>query len=934
MAMTTEDLTRYLQQNAVTLDWASLTVVELEAAAARLSELFRLRPMSHLTFKPFDIPVFDTSPNETVRLEGVRLGTPRLKPAVDTSGALPTGEMELFIPLVGGVYSVTAVANSVKYLYEHIVLAEQLGYGLNVRLPLAAVKGRVTEGRVYWQWSLDDIKAVAGNLGTVPATRQKVADKLLPYARQMGLLSSPVYTHSLPKSVEGPLSPVSVFMSVTPSGEGDDVYALNMFASTTLHSQGGSWPGPNFPFLLPKKAAGQGYDANIGVYAKSVLSPFLEHRAPGAADALLSLITPAPLVDLASAKEVEQALDKAYWAQLPTFETQPATGQQPRLAPAIATRLLGPAADPVEDHEAAVFAAAPISFRAGGLVSPLTWNLSVWAAEGQAPHPEPIAELIPSANGTSATLQVAQDVTSGHFQLRIQARDTRGETALADVILRPASPSARVEPPLSPLDADGKAFFEIWSILRNLQVLGGEAQGQAELTEEGFVFSAAGVAEEGAAVVLADSARSMTGQPLAPPTDYGLGIVDLTPPARARSRWTELDMFKLEATQGDRVYANGRQQLEVTITIGTKAVNGRYIPLSQAEMNSLQLFIKDTTVSPIEFLPPGREELGADMGLDYAQATARNGAYRFFPGGAAVLANPSADDGKTSARRYLMTRTAGQVTLVARFTSDTGVVYTSNVADANNGEVSVRGVSPPTFTTGTYRFQPEVIGTPFPATCVVNETDVGNCLRSVTYWKLVYQDSSVTQVPFVRLMFDKPTLTDAKAQEVPTQSLMRWESDRMAEVMFSYTGYAFAPSRADGGTEGEFNPSTMYYDPWLEWFMDHRHPGEGSSLALDREVKNAAGTRARVDAGQLWIGLFRSDDTLYWSDIDSDTDEDTALRQHPFASFGAHMDGAGLNVNLIDQDGNLHPLSIQFRAKGMEGHRDALRVEVRGLSNE
>ncbi|WP_040260858.1 hypothetical protein [Pseudomonas massiliensis] len=929
MAMTTEDLTRYLQQNTVTLGWASVTVIELEAAATRLSELFRLRPMSHLAFKPFDIPAFDTSPNETVRLKDVRLGTPRLRPAVDTSGALPAGEMVLFIPLVGGVYSVTAVANSVEYLYEHIVLAEPLGYGLSVRLPLAAVKGRVTEGRVHWQWSFDDIKAVEGNLGTVPATCQKIADKLLPYARKMGLLSSPVYTHSLPEGVEGPLSPVSVFMSVTPSGEGDDVYALNLFASTTLQPQEGSLPGPSSPFLLPKKAAGQGYEANIGVYAKSVLSPFLEHRAPGATDALLSLITYAPLFDLASSKEVEQALDKAYWAQLPTLEAQPETGQ-PRLAPAIATRLLGSAADPAADHEATLVAAAPITFRACGLGSPLTWNLSVWAAERQAPHPEPIAELIPSVTGTSATLQLAQDVTSGHFQLRIQARDARGETALADLILRPASPSARVAPPLASLNADGQAFFEVFSILPNLQVLGGEAQGQAELTEEGFVFSAADAAEEGAAVVLADSARSMPDQALAPSTRYGLGVVDLTPPARTRSRWTELDMFELEASQGDRVYANGRQQLEVTITVGTKAVNGRYVPLSQAEMNSLQLFIKDTSISPIEFLPPGEEEIRAEMGLNYAQTLKHNGAYRFYPGGAATLTDPSADDGKTTARLYLMTRTAGKLTLIARFTSDTGEVFSSNVVDADKGEISVRGVAPPTFTAGTYRFQPEVVGSPFPGTCVVNGSDVGNCLRSVTYWKLAYQDSSVTQVPFVRLMFDKNPPGDAESQLFPTQSLMRWESDRMAEVMFSYTGYAFAPRRVDGGKESAFDPATMYYDPLLEWFMDHRDPA-----SLDHGVKTAAGTPTRVDAGQLWIGLFRTDSTLYWSDIDSETDEDKALRRHPFATFSAHMDGVGLNVNLIDQDGNLHPLSIQFNgAKGVGGHRDALRVEVRGLSDK
>ncbi|WP_426149487.1 hypothetical protein [Pseudomonas sp. DC3000-4b1] len=930
MAMTTEDLTRYLQKNTVTLGWASVTVIELEAAATRLSELFRLRPMSHLTFKPFDIPAFDTSPNETVRFKGLRLGTPRLKPGVDTSGALPAGEMVLFIPLVGGVYSVTAVANSVEYLYEHTALAEHQGYGLSVRLPMSALRGWVREGRVNWQWSLDDIKAVECNLGTVPASCQKVADKLLPYAREMGLLKSPVYTHSLPEGVEGPLSPVGLLMSVTASGEGDDVYAFNLFASSTLQPQEGSLPGPGFPFMLPKKSAGQGYEANAGLYVKSVFSPFLESAVPGATDALLSLITPAPLLDLASSKCVEDALDNAYWAQLPALEPLPEAGQ-PRLAPAIATRLLGPAAKPVGDeHEAALFANTPVTFQAGGLVAPISWSLTTWAAEGQAQPPESVAELIPSPEGASATLQVAPNVEDGHFQLRIQARDAQGETALADVILRPASLSARVTPPLAAVDVDGNAFFEIFDILPNLQVLGGQAQGRAESTEEGFFFGAAGTAEEGAAVVLADSARSMAGQALAPSARYGLGVVDLTPPTRTRSRWTELDMFKLEASQGDRVYANGRQQLEVTITVGTKAVNGRYVPLSQAEMNSLQLFIKDTSISPIEFLPPGEEEIRAEMGLNYAQTLEHNGAYRFYPGGAATLTNPSADDGKTTARLYLMTRTAGKLTLIARFTSDTGVVYSSNVVDANNGELSVRGVAPPTFTAGTYRFQPEVVGSPFPGTCVVNGSDVGNCLRSVTYWKLAYQDSSVTQVPFVRLMFDKNPPGKAESQLFPTQSLMRWESDRMAEVMFSYTGYAFAPSRVDGGKESAFDPATMYYDPLLEWFMDHRDPA-----SLDHGVKTAAGTPTRVDAGQLWIGLFRTDDTLYWSDIDSETDEDKALRRHPFATFGAHMDGVGLNVNLIDQDGNLHPLSIQFNgAKGVGGHRDALRVEVRGLSDK
>lgn len=929
MAMTIEDLTQYLKQNPVTLGWASLTVVELEAAAARLSELFRARPLSHLVLKPFDIAEFATSPNERVSFQGLRLGTPQLKLAVDTSGARPAGEMVLFIPLVGGRYSVTTVAGTVRYLYERITLAEHQGYGLSVRFSLSSLNAYARECRVYWEWSLDQIKSFDINLGTTAATRQAVANALQPYANDLGMLKSPTFSHSLPERVEGPLTPVNLRMSVTDSKEGDGVYALNLFASTVALPEVGALPGPDFPFLLPKNAAGRGYGADAAFYAASDLAPFVEQTTAGLAEGLLSLITPTPVLDLAKADAIEGAVDQAYLTKLPVFEPQVLAGL-PQMSPTILTRLLSANAASVDAQNTHAYAAEPITFQAGGLGSGVRWTYTAWAAQGVT-LPDPVAVLTPSADGRSATLQVARELVSGHYQLRVKAQDVEGEAVQADLILRPANLSAWIDPPVASIDADRKAFFEVFDILPNLQVLG-EDQGQVQPTEEGFVYRASGGSEEGAAVVLADSSSAAEVGTNAPSVRYGLGVVDLTPPAPTPSRWIELNRFSLEARQGNRVYANGRQQLEVTITVGTTQVGGRYIPLSQAEMNRLELFIKGTTLQPIPFLAPGEEEIPSNSTLDYAQSFVRNGAYRFYPGSATLLNDIAAEqeEGERTARLYVMTQASEAVTLVARFTSDTGQVYTSYYEDKINGEISVQGIRPPTFTAGTYAFEPQVIGTPFPGTCVINGTDVSDCFRSVTYWKLVYQDSSVTRVPFVRLQFERNTQADTGEQPFPRQSLMRWASDRMAEIFFSYTGYAFAPARADGIQDSDFDATAMYYDPLLAWFMTHRHPGQDDTSALDLHVRNAAGTPSKVEAGQLWIGLYRDDQTLYWSDIDSDNDEDEKLRGHRFATFGAHLNGVNLPITLIDQDGNNHALSVDFGAANGSSSRDALRIDVRG----
>ena len=899
MAMTVEQLKKYLQNNPVDLGWAAVTTIELGAANSLLENLFKKRPVGNQPRQPVSIDI-DTSPNETVSFSDLRFGLPVLQVQADARGAIVAGEAVLRFGLVGGTYTVIETTSSASRLAERIEFDEAAGYLLSIRFPLQQLQGSVTAyGAVKWSWTLTGSEIPSVNLGTAEATSNKIAAELFAHVRGLGPLDLPVLTHYLPTDFAGPLRPQSFRLALSASGENDNAYALNLFSSTAQLPTPGSLPGPSYPYLLPKKIQGGGYEYTAALFVAQLFKPMLPidsaNRASTEATVsnLLHLISEQPSASLNAWLGGGESLNTVAFGQAAQADSPPLAAR-PLLTPAAVTRRLGIARQDFATEEAWLHETRPVTFQANGLSGHLNWTLETLVADGE-PQPWPAAAtLVVASDRQSATLTVREDLPYGFYHLKVTASGGASNEATASVFVVPTALTLAVKPFLQPVDGEGMAYFD--TSVTDAQVVGGAAQGEVEVTDSGFVYTAASPYQTGlAAIHVANGPRR-----------EGYAVVDLARPAALRRHWLELSNFKLELKQGPQLFANGRQQLAVTITIGTQALgDGSYIPVTDAELSTLRLMIKGSPDMPVDWLPAGLSEIPDDFAKDHATGTEAN-RYRFYNGGSPAVEPQAAAENERVVTLYFMTRQAGNLELIAEFYSENGR-WVSEVTNENEGKVTANALQGPALIEDAYSFTSKVVGATFPSTCVPSGSmDVSNCLRSTSYWSLTFNNRSTSVVPFVDLRFDaQPGLPTANS------SIMRWESDRMAETMFSYTGFAFQPYGA--GASGE----SMQYDAWLEWFMRLR------GKPLRHEFEDV------LVPGELRLGLFRDDDTLFWDDNEEDLKD-----PHPLRTFTHRLDGRPLWVTLTDVDGNRHPLQIDFaKSKGPNGHRDGLSFAVRGSAS-
>jgi hypothetical protein len=132
---------------------------------------------------------------------------------------------------------------------------------------------------------------------------------------------------------------------------------------------------------------------------------------------------------------------------------------------------------------------------------------------------------------------------------------------------------------------------------------------------------------------------------------------------------------------------------------------------------------------------------------------------------------------------------------------------------------------------------------------------------------------------------------------------VRWESEQLNETYFSYLAYAFNPVSGESPTQLTLDGRLLAMAKELNYhglkadFVDHKGPGKG----------------------QLMISLHRVPDMPYWHDAKG---KGSIHRQ-----YRSTLD-APLQVELFDEDGNLHRLRIDFKGRTVADNRNLLELNV------
>lgn len=457
---------------------------------------------------------------------------------------------------------------------------------------------------------------------------------------------------------------------------------------------------------------------------------------------------------------------------------------------------------------------------------------------------------------------------------RIEVKDTgTGQTTEATVLLLAFNQSLAVDPPhvsgvgrsaqvqlTAPANIPPEALR--WSI----------ASGPGSVTPQGL-FSAPAQLSAPTSVVRCEALNNgivwMS----------GYSIISLSDFVQAQS-WQRLKNFQLTAAANQvRATANGYQQIAVDVEIETEPVDGVDYPVTEEEMSSLTLVHRDSGQA-LDYLPLTQEGIEGDVHYDWAVSTQPNRFNRLDAMASAQAYASYQVQGAISRRRvFVHTRASNPQVLHARFIDEWFAEHNSNQRSNQVPYViELVPVTRPTFEARDYTFAPRRVagGGNNPP----QQEDYDYFLITTDYWYLEFTGKDGKTVRFMRCEFEA------------NQSLIQWESRRVNETMFSYTGYLF------NDEQNQQDPRLIQYDPRLAKLM----PGK----TLDQSL--IAGEE--VGEGQLLVSLLRTDDVRYTSSADA-----SALEQ-------------SLKVDLLDKNGNAHRLAIGFAPMEVADSRNTLLLSV------
>lgn len=363
----------------------------------------------------------------------------------------------------------------------------------------------------------------------------------------------------------------------------------------------------------------------------------------------------------------------------------------------------------------------------------------------------------------------------------------------------------------------------------------------------------------------------------------GYSIIQLSDFVAEKS-WNKLAQFTLTALANNRQgYANGFQQIAIDVEIETENVDGIEYPVTEEEMSSLTLVFSRSGQS-LDYLPDGLEGIEPDASYRWAVRTAAN---RFNIFGTGLLSPPAASayevrGAKTRRRVYVQTRATNAEILHARFIDSYFGEHNSNEKnDEEPYRIELVPVGVPQFNALQYEFKPARVAGGGEESPLQEHYDY--FLNTTDYWKLEFTGENLKPLRFIRLELDA------------RQSTIQWESRRVHETMFSYSGFAFN----DDAVEGD--ELIMHYDERLHALMP------GKTLDTNVIVQNKPGE------GQLLVALFRVDDVTYVQGAEGSEPREL---EKP------------LDLRMLDRNGNYHHLSIGFAPMDVADSRNKFVLAV------
>jgi len=962
MSNSLESLLTRMRGRSITYGWGAI-------AAFGREQINRLLETQYLTWlhegrfiPPISGVAYIDNRTESMTLDGLLLGKPVLS---FESASLNQSKVTLTMNIVGGTYTAKShpVGNGAVRLLSSFSITEAMGYHIQMELSLNQIEGEVDKrGRVTLDVASD--LSMTCNLGGMPGVDKPVAALIqsrlavLPQDQrvfELGLFDFSGYN---------PLSPTGFYIRTqkAPASDNPDDGAVVLFIRLKIHDENGEGlpvEGSDFPYLIPDDKAGgkRLYSASLVLnhewtelldevqldVLKNLLFPgdnFFVESTNGRHEPhdLLVLGNIEPTSETVVVEPTFISLKSGGRPQ--TFVARKSNGSSvsaqwsvsnPHSPLSVGTitptggvytapdqRQMGKEQQPIV--VTAQYMQGGKSQKSSALVLGVFESMSITprvCVRGVGSNPTPVELTVTTLGGTGSLRWPTLLPDEGRLEVidnnhaiytppaslieplaiqKISVIDPQvGETIEASVVLLKSAHTLPIDPPYvaavtasEPIQlyADVHPDDEIrWVVI-----------GEGDVDENG-VFTPP--AQPRSRISVVRCSYLVGGAVRA----SGFSIIQLSEQVQPEPRWLDLDDFSITLAN-DRLnscFSNGFQQIPVNVTIATKSVTvggvERYIPVSDAELATLRLVHKFTG-DTVKFIPVGQEGIEYNTDTKWA-ANKRRNRFRLYSTTAArisPLAPPTPKNNGIRYRQlYIHLAEAGTHTFYARFDSPYGP-HNSNDDKTEGFEVTVEGIAPSTPPLSHYEFNRERKdadgdGHNEPPSQANPEWDYFSYYRwSIDYWHLSYLRRGVDQVLFTTLTIKNNVST------------MQWESELLDETYFSYTGYAFNPTNFENSDSP--SPEGLTFDPYL-W---------GMMRGFQKKLNTAFSGKGPAQ-GELIISMHRADDIPYWYDGQANGDKRRLYRQQ--------LD-PGIDIILLDEDGNRHALTIAFDSRSGEDSRNRL----------
>jgi hypothetical protein len=376
----------------------------------------------------------------------------------------------------------------------------------------------------------------------------------------------------------------------------------------------------------------------------------------------------------------------------------------------------------------------------------------------------------------------------------------------------------------------------------------------------------------------------------------GYCVIDLSE-MNAEPTWKELAQFTVKvpgAVHPGRLgslFGNGYQQARVEILVETVPVDGKPYPLSVIEKASMRL-VDHTTKAEIEFVDDALDGIPEGDAQVWRTRLIPNRFDLAIPRMAAAD-TVTADPAISLLEFYVHTRErAGTtVTFHATFQADSNQHWWKSVDIVDvNETIELTPLAMPVLNPDAYTFERVRVdggsGGSGPGDDP-DEADFDFHLRTIDYWKLRYNGTpGAPGTTFETLEF----LSSDGTTAAPATSIIRWESEQLAETMFSWTGWIFQDS----------NASTV--DENVRFDIADKDIVNGKESLIVKVYE------PEFEKGLLVITLHRSDRIVYVRAGDKSRDKLSR----------------DLAVKLIDRNGNAHFRRISYLPPSVPGNRNRL----------